>query len=299
MPKTILIDGDILVYTMGYASETKVGFIDGSSSHTPDLRLAKELIVKKIESFKKLFKVKKNYEVVLSGTGNYRSSFYPQYKENRSVLTKPISYQQIREWLKSGELAGVIVIDGEEADDYLAARVTNPQHTSDIIISADKDFFTVPGSFYNISTKRLFKTTLSQSFSFLFFQALAGDRVDGYYGVSWVGAAKAQRILQAANGKSLRQAYLHCKKCVQGRARNDKEEAKKLWQQFRLCLDLAALRWYNEEGSKGIGLRRVFKHRAKVCFHYYLPYYDVSHNLKYGKPLDVTDNSNTADDGGY
>lgn len=293
--RRLLIDADYLVYTMGYASEKKANFADGDVIKTPDLDLAKRLILKTVKGFLNLFETD-DYVLVLSGKGNWRSEFYSEYKANRASLIKPLCYNEIRQWLMS--LPDTVLVNGEEADDWLASRVTQSKTSEkihsgepekgaieEIIVSADKDFFTVPlGAVYNLSTKKLFRPTIPQAFSFLFFQAMAGDRVDGYYGVPWLGEAKSTRILQSASGKTVRQTYLFIKEQVFKRGKT-LEEKKANWNHFRVCLDLAALRWSNETGSRGIGLRRVHTHR-QYPFEYFLPYYDVRHNIKYGEQVE-------------
>jgi 5'-3' exonuclease len=298
----ILIDGDMLVYTMGYASEQKLAFGDGTSVHTPDLRTAKRLIQSSIAKYLALFEIDpedtERYTVVLSGSDNWRLPLYPEYKANRKTLVKPLSYKEIREWILTLPNA-ILVGNGDEADDYCAAMLTpfirkshiewcagshdcdcpdRDEYPDYVAVTADKDFFTIPGKIYHISSGRLFEPKLNQTFSFLFFQALAGDRVDGYYGVEWIGKAKAIRLLQAAHLKktTIRHIYLWLKSQVL------KRSGKKGWADFRLCLDMAALRWHNEEGTRGIGLRRVFQHR-KLRFEYFLPYYDVIHNKTFGQ----------------
>ncbi len=274
----LYIDADMLVYKLGYASEHRGRFPDGTKYSTPDLGLAKRLIKGAIKSYCLTFGTD-DYKLILSGTGNWRFSFYPEYKANRATLVKPLSYEAIREWIAN--LPETITVDNIEADDYMAA-IASGGDTDSILITADKDFFTIPGQVYHISSERLFSINVNQTFSFLFYQALAGDRVDGYYGVRWMGEAKCKRLLHACQGKTIKQAYLFIKKQVQKRAVT-LEGKKELWAEFKKCIDLAALTWYDEEASRGIGIRRVWKHR-NLKFEYFLPYYDLLHNRRYGEP---------------
>lgn len=275
----LYIDGDMLVYKLGYAAEETTKWIDGSTSKTTSLATVKRLVRMAIRQYCKLFKTS-SYELVVSGSGNFRFDYYPAYKANRVALTKPLCYDGLRKWLMS--LPETVVVNGEEADDYLANVLTDPARlVGAIVISADKDFYTVPGRVFNVSAKRLFDIQLSQAFSFLWFQAMAGDRVDGYFGVPWLGVAKSRRFLIAACSEpTLRAAYLKLKGLVRQRG-TDKLSKDELWKQFRLCADLAALRWTGEVGTVGIALRRLwlFRHETPEFF---LPYYDPTHNIKYG-----------------
>lgn len=278
----LYIDGDMLVYKLGYAAEEKITWLDGTVSKTVNLAEVKKLVRRVIRSYLRIFKTDQ-YELVVSGSGNYRLEFFPQYKGNRVALTKPLCYDGLRKWMKS--LPEAVTVDGEEADDYLAQVLTDPKRCKNaVVISADKDFYTVPGKVYNVSAQRLFDIQLGQGFSFLWFQAMAGDRVDGYYGVPWLGVSKARRLLIAAsNQPTIRASYLLLKREILKRGKT-LEERKANWEAFRTCADLAALRWTGETGSRGIALRRVWVFRNE-SMSFFLPYYDVSHNEKYGSEV--------------
>lgn len=278
----LYIDGDMLVYRVGYASEHTGNFIDGTSFKDPDFALAKRLAVSLLSKWCSQFGVDyspENYTVVTSCSENWRFDIFPAYKANRKVLTKPLCYDKMRKWLASLPNAEVTV--NEEADDWLARRAVLDPNA--VVITADKDFYNVPGKVFNISSERLYHPTESQAFCFLFFQALVGDRVDGYFGVPWVGNTKAVRLLKACNRKTIRSSYLLLKREVFRRGKT-RDEKKDLWNSFRTCLDLASLLWPNEQGTRGVGLRRVYRLRG-IQFEFYLPYYDVHHTVKYGKVI--------------
>lgn len=278
----LYIDGDMLVYKLGYAAEEKVTWMDGTVSKAVDLSQVKRMVRRTIKGYLSLFGATE-YELVVSGSGNYRMKFYPEYKANRVVLTKPMCYDGLRKWMCS--LPEAVLVEGEEADDYLAQVLTDPSRQKNaVVISADKDFYTVPGHVYNISNSRLFNIKLQQAFSFLWFQAMAGDRVDGYYGVRWLGVAKSKRLLIAACGQpTLRASYLFLKREVTKRGK-DRPEKQALWNDFRLCADLAALRWTGEVGTRGIALRRLWAFRFEQL-EFFLPYYDIHQNLKHGQEV--------------
>ena len=284
----ILIDADMLVYTLGYASEVKTTFFGSDTFVDFNFDRAKRLIQGRVDSVVRRLGAK-DYQLILSeGGGNWRFAFYADYKQNRKTLTKPVGYEDIRAWIASKEEC-IVTDELEEADDFISKHLTwykefaTLKNDSEVIaVTADKDFYTIPGLVFNMSANRLFHISVEQTFSFLFFQALCGDRVDGYYGVKWVGERKAMRLLQSCKGMTIRQAYLNLKSLVKKRAgKKDLQKQKGLWKQFRICLDLASLMWYNETGQDGIGLRRVYKYR-KLNFSYFLPYYDPLHNLRFG-----------------
>lgn len=292
--KRLLIDGDILVYTLGFAVEERIEWPDGQTDICGDLPLAKRLLDNRIRHF--ITTAPKHIECRLVITGDAtcwrKEKIDVTYKQGRG--RKPTDYAGLRTYMASLPIFHVTT-DGLEADDWLASEASGDPGAA--ILSFDKDFFTVPGTFIHMSQNaqaRMYQTTPVQALSFLFFQALAGDRVDAYKGVDYIGISKAAKMLQLCELKelSVRQAYLLLKRCVKLREKQFKDlEAKKgrikgqrldLWSQFRTCLDLAALTWHNETPSKGIGLSRVWRLR-KEQMEYFLPYYDPEHTHKFTK----------------
>ncbi len=290
--KRLLIDGDILVYTLGFAVEERIEWPDGQVDICGDLPLAKRLLDNRIRHFTSTTPDSIKCMLVITGDATcWRKELIDvTYKQGRG--RKPTDYKGLREYMASLPIFHVTT-DGLEADDWLAAEASGDAGAA--ILSFDKDFFTVPGTFIHMSqndSARLYTTTPVQALSFLFFQALAGDRVDAYKGVDYIGISKAAKMLQLCElkGLTVRQAYLLLKKCVKLREKQFLDlEAKKgrirgqrldLWSQFRTCLDLAALTWAGETPRRGIGMGRVWKLR-KERMEYFLPYYDPEHTHKF------------------
>ena len=83
-----------------------------------------------------------------------------------------------------------------EADDLIGIMCTrDPNNT--IAISGDKDFATLPITWYNHLKGIRVTTTPEQAKYNHFIQTLAGDPVDGYSGVKGIGVKTAKRILDA------------------------------------------------------------------------------------------------------
>lgn len=269
--KHLLIDGDMLIYKIGYAAEATVMFADGTEYKDANLGVARRLISRRIQWYCRVFGLEfhpKNYTLYLSGKGNWRYDFFPEYKANRKTLTKPAGYHPLRQWMM--DQPNCILVEDEEADDRLSVDCLPGQ----AIVTADKDFYTVPAYVYSVTAERLFQPTVPQGICFAMLQGLAGDRVDGYYGVDYIGKRKAEKYLTSCRGLTIGQAYLKLKRLLQKRG----EDA---WHQFRTCLSLASLRWPGEVGDRYIGPRRIFKYRH-LPFELFLPYYRVDHNHKYG-----------------
>lgn len=183
----LLIDGDILVYSVANACETRwyevedpeTGFINtykgkkdvkkycewvDTTTLVPERSCVGEEVAVKItrdmvNSWKRKLK-QKEYRMLLTHKDineNFRKKLSPSYKENRKGLIKPILYQFMRDHLiesYNGE-----VVTGYEADDALGIYQTDKT----IIVSKDKDLLQVPGKHYNITSGKVIVATNSGS----------------------------------------------------------------------------------------------------------------------------------------
>lgn len=275
--RRLIIDGDIFVYTLGFAVEEKIEWPGKEPQIYGDLPLAKRLLDNRIRYFTSGLDSRIAVSFVITGDAPcWRKALTSTYKAGRG--RKPVDYDGIRAYMRSLAIF-YETTDGLEADDYMATE-TSREPDSVAIMSFDKDFFTSPGTFIHMaqnSSARLYRIRPNEALCFLFFQALSGDRVDSYKGVDSIGPNKAKKMLQLCElkGLTIRQAYLLLKSCVRKREKQFKDLkcANRLWKQFRECLDLAALVQDGETASRGIGLRRVFANRTSPMV-YFLPYYD-------------------------
>lgn len=162
MTTHVNIDGDIIVYSVGFASEgDHVAFV-------------LDAVNKRVESIVEACKAD-TYNVLLTGKNNFRKEIatIKPYKGNRKDAPKPTLYEDIRQHLlkhQHGEL-----ITGEEADDQLGIRAVQHGH---IIATLDKDLDTVPGVHYNW-TKDITYTVSEEEAMYAFYtQMLTGDSTD-------------------------------------------------------------------------------------------------------------------------
>jgi hypothetical protein len=116
------------------------------------------------------------FELVLSGPGNFRKLLDPTYKAGRPP--KPPTLHDIRNYFI--KYYPTVVTRGEEADDYLAATQTEDS----VIVSNDKDMLTIPGHHLrlNKSWERVYVTQEEAEFNF-FLQCLIGDEIDNVPGL--------------------------------------------------------------------------------------------------------------------
>lgn len=181
-----LIDGDILAYRIGFASEGETEPIVRArvDEFISDLLMDLEV---------------DDYQGYLTGEGNFREQIAvtAPYKGNRTGR-KPEHYDFIRQYLISSW--GFQLVDGEEADDAIAIEATSLKDAC-IICSIDKDFDQVPGWHYNFVKRIKYYVTPDEGIRNFYAQVLTGDRVDNIIGLRGIGPAKSSRILQDLRGE--------------------------------------------------------------------------------------------------
>ena len=188
-----LIDGDILCYRIGFATneESESVAIRTMASFLEDL-LMFDLNVSEWKTY-------------LSGSTNFRHgvAVTAPYKGNRKG-DKPVHYALLREYL---ELSWNGVVSNDcEADDEIAIAATSYGDDS-IIVSLDKDFDQVQGWHYNFVKKDKYYITHDEGMFNFYCQFLTGDRIDNIIGVKGIGPVKARKLLE---GKTEREMFATC-----------------------------------------------------------------------------------------
>ena len=184
----LLIDGDPIVYRIGFACQKKdkeTGLVTADpESHT--LHSCKQFINQMLE-----VTGADTYKIYLTGKGNFRYKVREDYKANRKGADKPVHYQLVRDYLVKKFKAQVV--DGMEADDALALG----QQSDTAIASIDKDLLMVEGRHYNYGKCTWQDVTAKQGEYFFYKQMLTGDRVDNIIGIRGIGEKKASKLLDA------------------------------------------------------------------------------------------------------
>ena len=181
-PTIALIDGDIIVYRVGFASEDQNENIAKSRLNEFVYDMVLDLDVEDYHGY-----------ITASGTSNFRYgvAVTAPYKGQRSGA-KPIHYDYLREVLMS-ELEFDLVYD-QEADDSIAIKATELGDDA-IICSTDKDFDQVPGWHFNFVKREKYYVSPSDGLASFYTQILTGDRVDNIIGIRGIGPVKARKIL--------------------------------------------------------------------------------------------------------
>ena len=257
----ILLDGDMLPYQMGFATETSTYETEDGEVHATlgkakahvkaagtamdifkrteaepvshALRLTKNMLL----GVKKKF-ADADIEVFLTGSTNdgYAANFridvakIKPYKGNR-IQPKPLHYEAIRKYLR--DKWGAVTTDGYEADDALGIN----QDDSSCIATIDKDLNMIPGFHYNWQKDQFFDVNGADASFFFYKQLLTGDSTDNIVGLPGVGPVKAEKIL--AGHTSNEDMYWRCV-CAYENSSYDKpmdallENARLLWIQQEL-----------------------------------------------------------------
>jgi len=181
---TALIDGDILVYRVGF------------STNEPD---EEKFALSRMGNFvDRLIRLEgiETYEGYLTGKNNYRSEIATEqaYKGNRKDARKPVHYDSLREYLISKW--GFTVVDGQEADDAMGIKAYELPEDSSCIMTIDKDLDMIRGWHYNFVKEDLYYVTEKEAIKNFYIQILTGDRVDNIPGIKGIGPVKAKKILE-------------------------------------------------------------------------------------------------------
>jgi len=159
------IDGDIIMYSVGFASQD-----DPVSYALKSTRSALEQIMRDLGT--------QRAEVYLTGKGNYREDFADDYKQNRADKPKPKHIEDIREYMI--DRLGAIQCEGQEADDAMGIAAVQRGHG---IATLDKDLDGVPGIHYNWKRKEVYHVSPEDADRFFYTQLLTGDSTDNIKGL--------------------------------------------------------------------------------------------------------------------
>lgn len=191
MKRTLLIDGDIVVYQYSATVEREIDWGDDVWSMWADAKEAKQLILQYLDLLVEQTAAD-DLVFCFSDKDNFRKTIDPSYKSNRKGKRKPIIYSALVEWAKQNyryeqwrEL---------EADDVMGILATTDIIEGEkVIVSEDKDMKTIPcllwrgGEMHTITEQEADYNHLLQT--------LVGDATDGYPGCPGIGATRAPRIL--------------------------------------------------------------------------------------------------------
>lgn len=207
MKKTLLIDGDVLAYQSAFIAQANIQWEGELWTTHSDLALAKNWVIERFEMFKEKTGADA-FVIAISDKNNFRRKLNPLYKANRRSKFAPIGLSPMRDWM--AEEYGTVIYPNLEADDVIAIMATDLTPNEErIIVSIDKDFKSVPCTFYDFNRDEIHDVSVEDANKYHLMQTMAGDPVDGYKGIPGVGAVKAMRLLDnnGANWDTVLKAY--------------------------------------------------------------------------------------------
>ena len=211
----VLIDGDILTYRAAFSCE---------GQPLEDAQDKIDCLVEDIMKATSFDMFSQNYEMFITGKGNFRFGVQPTYKQNRSGKPKPEHLPGLRDYLEEAYNAKVSV--DQEADDDITIRALELGPNA-IIASIDKDFLQVPCRHYNLNKNTLVKVDEFEGLLFFYTQILMGDKADNVFGIKGVGPVKAGKLLQDATTEQ--ELYNICLDAYDGDKRKVVENGRLLW----------------------------------------------------------------------
>ena len=196
--KKVYIDGDMLLYRAAFAAEKEIKWEDDIftvHADFSDLKDAYIMVADYIsESLDAYEENGDEITMVFSDRYTFRHELNLLYKAHRRDKRSPLGINDLREWVCDEWKS--IRVDRLEADDVLGIIGSADPHGS-IIVSGDKDFATVPCTWYNFLKDETRRITKEEADFQHLVPTLAGDATDGYFGVPRVGLKTAEKILNA------------------------------------------------------------------------------------------------------
>lgn len=217
MPRTIIIDGDVVVYKVaeGIAESFEVSTEEDDEFIYRNIgwankEQAKEYLENMID---KICKDCKGNEVVICLSdmkSNFRKGINPNYKGNRKSI-KPILYEFLRKYMTE---TGYKIYEKPqlEADDVIGIIATSDKiiKGDKVVWSLDKDFKTIPCKFHRAKPNgkdESINVSKEEADWWFMYQTLIGDKVDGYDGCKGVGDKTAKKLLGEIGEKSLEEMW--------------------------------------------------------------------------------------------
>lgn len=215
MARTIIIDGDVVVYKVAEAISDSFevdSFEDGDFIYRTiswaNKKQAEEYLDNMLMDIQT--KCKGTTSVIaLSDKLNFRKDINPDYKSNRKGI-KPVLNDYLRNYLI--ENYNVYQKHKLEADDVIGILATSKSiiKGDKVVWSLDKDFKTIPCKFHRakvVGKDESIVITEEMADWWFMYQTLIGDKTDGYSGCFGVGDKTARKLLGDIGSKSLREMW--------------------------------------------------------------------------------------------
>tara|TARA_Y100001938_G_scaffold68559_2_gene95142 strand:- start:6369 stop:7085 length:717 start_codon:yes stop_codon:yes gene_type:complete len=199
--KTLLLDGDILIYQAAAAVEQEIDWGDDLWTLHGDAREARNLLDEEVAKLMHRLKGRAVLFALSDPRHNWRMDILSTYKSNRKGKRKPVVYRALRSHVEKHY--NTACFSQLEADDVLGINAGEDT----IIVSDDKDLMTIPGHLYRPLADEEMEITEEQADRYHLIQTLTGDRVDGYMGCPGIGPKTAEKVLKEGTWDEVVLAY--------------------------------------------------------------------------------------------
>lgn len=218
MPRTVIIDGDVVVYKVaeGCAGSYEIATDEDDEFIYRNIgwaskQQAKDYVENFIDKICKDCKADSVAVCLSDMNANFRKEINPNYKANRKAI-KPILYEFIRNYIANESGYKLYEKPTLEADDVIGILATTDKiiKGDKVVWSFDKDFKTIPCKFHRATPtgKSVSKIISPEEADWWFmYQTLIGDTVDGYYGCKGIGEKRAKKILGEVGEKPLAEMW--------------------------------------------------------------------------------------------
>ena len=198
MSRLIILDIESYLYKASIACRECVEVKEFIYQEQYDLRKGIDYIDGTVKRLKNKLKAQDVVMVIGDGEKNFRKELYPQYKGNRTQ-PKPLMYELVLDYIVSKY--NVVTLPTLEADDV--ARIIyedkkNFPYTEKVIVSIDKDFYTIPDVNFlrDLKDDAIVEFIPKANAEYnLMEQVIMGDATDGYSGIPGYGVSKTRKFL--------------------------------------------------------------------------------------------------------
>lgn len=203
MRKLAIVDADSILYAIAVNAQADMG-----PDEPPLMLLTEDQAIKEARwQIEEIVDTVDAHDgiICISDAKNWRKKIYPPYKSNRVGKPKPVMLAALNTALLNKEIVNMpsLRVPWLEADDLVgisAGQIDRGKKTS-VIVSIDKDLWTVPGLHWNPRPDNFGKArpeeyvSREQADRNHLYQALTGDTVDGYPGCPGIGPVRANQFL--------------------------------------------------------------------------------------------------------
>lgn len=200
MTRTLLVDADMLVYKIAGSIERPIDWGDDLWTLHSDFTEGIEALENHLAGLMETLEADALVLALTDQTSTFRLDFLPTYKGNRKSVRRPLCWAAMRNYMMTGPHKAYLR-PNLEGDDVLGILSTHPTLIpgEKIIVSGDKDFFTIPGKFYRetglVEDRKIVTVTEAMADRWHMIQTLAGDTTDGYTGCPGVGMGRAEDMI--------------------------------------------------------------------------------------------------------